>query len=74
MAGLVNLFIPFGQTMDIIYSLGACLLFSGYIVYDTFVITKRLSPDEYILGAISLYLEYVSFYLAHGGWLTTPIL
>lgn len=68
MAGLVNLFIPFGQTMDIIYALGACLIFSGYIVYDTFMITKRLSPDEFILGSISLYLEYVLF---HPAWKLT---
>lgn len=33
------------------------LLFSGYIVYDTYMINTRLSPDEYIMGAISLYLE-----------------
>ena len=48
---------PFGKTMDLIYAAGGCLIFSGYIVYDTYIITKRLSPDEYILAAISLYLE-----------------
>ncbi|KAG9316838.1 UPF0005-domain-containing protein [Chiua virens] len=63
MAGLINMFIPFGRTMDIIYSVGACLLFSGYIVYDTFIITKRLSPDEFILGAISLYLDFVNLFI-----------
>ena len=66
MVGLVNMFIPFGQTMDLIYAVGGCLIFSGYIVYDTFIITKRLSPDEFILGSISLYLEYVPFHLVHG--------
>lgn len=68
MVGLVNVFIPFGRTMDLIYAFGACLIFSGYIVYDTFMITKRLSPDEFILGSISLYLEYVLFlqYMAAG--------
>ncbi len=45
--------------MDLIYAIGGTLLFSGYIVYDTYIINKRLSPDEYIMGAISLYLEYV---------------
>lgn len=60
MTGVVGIFIPFGRTMDLIYASGGCLIFSGYIVYDTYMINKRLSPDEYILGAISLYLEYVS--------------
>ena len=66
MVGIVNVFIPFGRTMDLIYAIGGCLIFSGYIVYDTFIITKRLSPDEFILGSISLYLEYVPFHLVHG--------
>ena len=57
MTGLVGAFIPFSRTMDLIFAIGGCLLFSGYIVYDTYMINKRLSPDEYIMGAISLYLE-----------------
>lgn len=57
MTGLVGVFIPFSRTMDLIFAIGGTLLFSGYVVYDTHVITKRLSPDEYIMGAISLYLE-----------------
>ena len=59
MTGLVGVFIPFGKTMDLVFAIGGCLLFSGYIVYDTYIINARLSPDEYIMGAISLYLEYV---------------
>lgn len=55
--GLVGIFIPFSRTMDIIFALGGCLIFSGYIVYDTYLINKRLSPDEFILASISLYLE-----------------
>lgn len=57
MTGIVGLIVPFGKTMDLVYAGGGCLLFSGYVVYDTYVITKRLSPDEYIMAAISLYLE-----------------
>lgn len=57
MTGLVGMFIPFNKTTDLIYAIIGCLLFSGYIVYDTHMISSRLSPDEYILGAISLYLE-----------------
>ena len=60
MTGIVGIFIPFGKTMDLIFAIGGTLLFSGYIVFDTYQINRRLSPDEYIMGAISLYLEYVS--------------
>jgi hypothetical protein len=59
MTGVVGIFIPFSRTIDLIYAIGGCLIFSGYIVYDTYMINRRLSPDEFILGAISLYLEYV---------------
>jgi len=59
MTGIVGVFIPFSRTIDLVYAILGCLIFSGYIVYDTFLITKRLSPDEYIVGSLSLYLEYV---------------
>ena len=61
MTGLVAMFLPFNRTFDMIYAGIGILLFSGYIVYDTYMINTRLSPDEYIMGAISLYLEYAAF-------------
>ena len=66
MTGLVGIFIPFSRTMDLVFAFGGCLLFSGYIVYDTYTINRRLSPDEYIMGAISLYLEYVMRHTLRG--------
>jgi len=63
MTGLVGVFVPFSRTMDLIFAIGGCLLFSGYIVYDTYMINKRLSPDEYIMGAISLYLDFVNLFI-----------
>ena len=70
MTGFVGIFIPFNRTMDLIFAIIGCLLFSGYIVYDTYLINNRLSPDEYILGAISLYLECVQALLI----LSSPLL
>ncbi|KAG6869104.1 hypothetical protein C0993_001669 [Termitomyces sp. T159_Od127] len=70
MTGFVGVFLPFGKTMDLIYAIGGCLLFSGYIVYDTYTINARLSPDEFIMGAISLYLEYVILVLVYQTFLT----
>ena len=58
------MFLPFNSTFDLIYAIGGTLIFSGYIVYDTFLINSRLSPDEYILGAISLYLDFVNLFLS----------
>jgi FtsH-binding integral membrane protein len=63
MTGFVGVFIPFSSTLNLIYSLVGTLLFSGYVVYDTYLINSRLSPDEYIMGAISLYLDFVNLFL-----------
>ncbi|KAJ7287810.1 UPF0005-domain-containing protein [Mycena rebaudengoi] len=54
MTGFIQLFIPFNSTMDLIYAIGGCLIFSGYI----------LSPDEFIMGAISLYLDFINLFLS----------
>jgi len=62
-AGLVGIFIPFGKTMDLVFAIGGCLIFSGYIVYDTYMINDRLSPDEFIMGAISLYLDFINLFI-----------
>ncbi|KAJ9105066.1 hypothetical protein QFC19_003698 [Naganishia cerealis] len=61
--GLVQFFLPFNQTTDLIIACFGVLLFSGYTVYDTHAIMKRLSPDEYILGALSLYLDFINLFL-----------
>lgn len=73
MTGFIGIIFPFGRTMDLVMAIGGCLIFSGYIVYDTYTINKRLSPDEYIMGAISLYLEYVPF-ISHLLHLMTDVL
>jgi len=64
MTGFVQLFIPFNKTIDLIYAIGGCLIFSGYIVYDTYIINAKLSPDEFIMGAISLYLDFINLFLS----------
>ncbi|KAF7793967.1 hypothetical protein EIP86_005091 [Pleurotus ostreatoroseus] len=64
MTGFVGTIIPFGRTMDLVYAIGGCLLFSGYVVYDTYNINNRLSPDEYIMAAISLYLDFINLFIS----------
>ncbi|KIK69234.1 hypothetical protein GYMLUDRAFT_35303 [Collybiopsis luxurians FD-317 M1] len=64
MTGIVGMFIPFGRTMDLIYAAGGCLIFSGYIVYDTYLINAKLSPDEFIMGSISLYLDFINLFIS----------
>ncbi|KAF4598069.1 hypothetical protein EYR38_006463 [Pleurotus pulmonarius] len=63
MTGFVGMFFQWSRTTDLIFAAGGCLIFSGYIVYDTYTINKRLSPDEFIMGAISLYLDFINLFL-----------
>ncbi|KAH9942403.1 UPF0005-domain-containing protein [Epithele typhae] len=63
MTGIVGMFVPLGNTMNLIYAAGGCLLFSGYVIYDTYMITKRLSHDEYMAAAISLYLDFINLFI-----------
>lgn len=63
LTSFVTIFFPFSRTADLIFALCGVLLFSGYVVYDTYMINARLSPDEYILGAISLYLDFINLFL-----------
>mmetsp|Transcript_32320 Transcript_32320/g.53465 ORF Transcript_32320/g.53465 Transcript_32320/m.53465 type:complete len:296 (-) Transcript_32320:198-1085(-) len=46
-----------------VYALFGALLFSGYIVYDTFNIMSTLTYDQYVLGAIELYLDFINLFL-----------
>ena len=49
--------------MHLALSVGGAAIFSLYIVYDVHMIAKRLSPDEYVLGAITLYLDIINLFL-----------
>lgn len=53
----------FGMQTGYVYALLGCILFSGYILFDTWLIMDRLSPTEYILAAISLYLDIINLFL-----------
>ncbi|KAL5485410.1 hypothetical protein ACEPAI_8052 [Sanghuangporus weigelae] len=64
MTGFVGIIFPFNKTLDLIYAAGGALIFSGYVVYDTYMIENRLSPDEYIVGAICLYLDFINLFLS----------
>ena len=39
------------------------ILFIGFILFDTYMITTRLGVDDYILGAVELYLDMINLFL-----------
>lgn len=51
------------SAMHLALTLGGAVVFSLYIIYDTHMITQRMSPDEYIPASIALYLDIVNLFL-----------
>lgn len=63
MTGFIGMFFPHSSGFELAYSAIGCLIFSGYILYDTSAILLRHSVDEYIMASISLYLDVINLFL-----------
>ena len=44
-------------------AVGGAVLFSFFIIIDTQMMLKKLSPEEYIMAAINLYLDILNLFL-----------
>ncbi|XP_075810557.1 protein lifeguard 4 [Microtus pennsylvanicus] len=62
LAGFLKVFFHNEVVELVLASLGA-LLFCGFIIYDTHALMYQLSPEEYVLAAISLYLDIINLFL-----------
>ncbi len=49
--------------MHLALSVAGAALFCVFIVIDTHLIMAKLSPEEYILGAINLYMDILNLFL-----------
>jgi len=59
---ILNFFIQVA-IMSTIISMFGVILFSMFILYDTQNIMKRYSEDEYVMGAIDLFLDFANLFL-----------
>lgn len=64
MFGFVLAFFPHSNTVQVVWSSVAALLFSAYILVDTQMIMKHYHVEEEIAAAISLYLDIINLFLA----------
>ena len=46
-----------------LYALAGSLVFCIFIIYDTYLITRKLGYDDYIVAAIELYLDMLNLFL-----------
>jgi len=61
---IVGIFFPFNGIFDLIIASATAIIFCGFIVYDTYQITKRLSPEEYIIASVDLYLDFINLFIS----------
>ena len=47
----------FGFQTGSVYALLGSILFSLYIIYDTYMIAERMDPEDYVVAAIELYVS-----------------
>ena len=64
LAGVLNLFIVGSSAFAFGISCAALLLFSGFVLYDTSNIIRRYPVNEYVAGALDLYLDAFNIFMA----------
>lgn len=62
LAGIIQVFFP-GDLMERAIAIGGAALFSFFIIVDTQLMMHKLSPEEYIMAAINLYLDIINLFL-----------
>ncbi|XP_066968269.1 protein lifeguard 4-like [Macrobrachium rosenbergii] len=60
--GMMNIFLG-SNGLELAVAGGSALIFCLFIVFDTQMMMKKLSPEEYILATINLYLDILNLFL-----------
>ncbi|MCS7079154.1 MAG: Bax inhibitor-1/YccA family protein [Chloracidobacterium sp.] len=61
-ASLIGIFVG-SSVLSLAISSAAVLLFAGYVLYDTSNIMRDLPTDEYVAGALSLFLDFFGLFI-----------
>jgi FtsH-binding integral membrane protein len=64
LAGVLNIFIVGSSAFGFAIAAATLLLFTGFVLYDTSNIIRRYPTNEYVAGALSLYLDAFNIFLA----------
>jgi len=62
LGGFMQVFVG-GEFTHTAMAVGGALLFSGFIIFDTQMIMTRVSPEEYIIATIELYLDIINLFI-----------
>ncbi|XP_024532232.1 BI1-like protein [Selaginella moellendorffii] len=61
--GIIQAFFPIVRMLTSVYTLLGALIFSLYIVYDTYLLIQRFDYDEYVWAAVNLYIDVINLFL-----------
>ncbi|CAH9095539.1 unnamed protein product [Cuscuta epithymum] len=61
--GIVKAVFHMGRVVQLLCAGGGVLVFSGFIIFDTYNLIKRFSYDEYIEAACALFLDIINLFL-----------
>jgi len=64
LASLLNFFVVGSGAFGFAIAVAVLLLFSGFVLYDTSNIIRRYPTNEYVAGALALYLDAFNIFLA----------
>ncbi|XP_022080312.1 protein lifeguard 4-like [Acanthaster planci] len=62
-SGLLHIFLLHSDTLEFLLAIFGALLFCAFIVFDVHMMMHKLSPEEYILASINLYLDILNLFL-----------
>jgi len=62
LGGVMFMFVG-GEVKHMAFAVGGAILFSGFIIYDTHMIMTRVSPEEYVIATIELYLDIINLFI-----------
>ena len=64
LAGLLNVLAIGSMGLGFGLAVATLFLFSGFVLYDTSNIIRRYPTNEYVAGALDLYLDAFNIFLA----------
>eukprot|EP00697_Spironema_sp_BW2_P003267 gnl/Spiro4/14359_TR7733_c0_g1_i1.p1 gnl/Spiro4/14359_TR7733_c0_g1~~gnl/Spiro4/14359_TR7733_c0_g1_i1.p1 ORF type:complete len:296 (+),score=80.49 gnl/Spiro4/14359_TR7733_c0_g1_i1:67-888(+) len=64
-AALLQFIFPslMGSWFGTMYAAAGAIIFSLYIIYDTWLLKEKYGPDDYIIAALELYLDIINLFL-----------
>ncbi|XP_038045560.1 protein lifeguard 4-like [Patiria miniata] len=63
LSGLLHIFLPHSDAVEFLLAVFGAILFCAFIVFDVHMMMHKLSPEEYILASINLYLDILNLFL-----------